>query len=65
MIYLLGPVGQTGQGSGGTVISAVRRPLSSDNDSPLIFPSCDCLDGYQPIPEPLRLICCSYLKSLI
>ena len=58
LIINLGPLGQTGQGSSGTsVIDAVRRPLQSSSDSdssPLLFPSCDCLDGYQPIPEPLR-----------
>ena len=57
--YLLldsGPIGATGQGSSvsSSVINAVRRPLDSEEESPLIFPSCECLDGYQPIPEPLR-----------
>ena len=58
VIIDIGPLGQTGQGSSGaSVIDAVRRPLQSSSDSdssPLLFPSCDCLDGYQPIPEPLR-----------
>ena len=56
----LGPIGGTGSqvssGSTSSVINAIRRPLNSDDasDSPLIFPSCECVDGYQPIPEPLR-----------
>ena len=58
VIIDIGPLGQTGQGSSGaSIIDAVRRPLQSSLDSdssPLLFPSCDCLDGYQPIPEPLR-----------
>ena len=56
VVLKLGPVGQTGQNpsNSGSIINAVRNTLKTGNESPLMFPSCDCLDGFQPIPEPLR-----------